>query len=198
MEPKKAVGRPKVASSAEEQLERAKEQIDAFDDSIKKLTMDRMNEAPKQDVEPQTKLSQKELDKSQDIYLKPERSISSREPFNENYRANYEFDKEYVNFIAEHKELIGETIEMWTKPYAGMPAEFWKVPTNRPVWGPRYVAEQIRSKSYHRLVMQQTSQAGADQMGTYYGSMVADTTIPRLSCEPVTKRRSIFMGSGAF
>ena len=39
------------------------------------------------------------------------KTVSCREKFNENFRATYEYDKEYVQFIAEHKELIGEKIE---------------------------------------------------------------------------------------
>jgi len=58
------------------------------------------------------------------------------------------FQKEYVQFIAENKEIIGETIEIWTRPFGGMPAEFWKVPVNKPVWGPRYLAEQIKRCYY--------------------------------------------------
>jgi hypothetical protein len=192
------ITKPKTSnSSAQRELDKAQEQFDAFDENVKSLTMDRMNEAKKEDMEPQTKLSSKDIEKSKEIYLKPERSISSKEKFNEKYREKYEFDKEYVHFIAEHKELLGETIECWTKPYAGMPAEFWKVPANKPVWGPRYLAEQIKKKSYHRLVMNQTV-TGADGLGQWYGSLAADTTIQRLDAMPVSTRKSIFMGANSF
>jgi len=30
------------------------------------------------------------------------------------------------------------------KPFPGMPAEEWAIPTNKPINGPRYVAEQIK------------------------------------------------------
>ena len=182
---------------ADKELEKAAQQFDAFEQNVKDLTLDRMNMAPKQEVEPQTKIAQSDLDKMRDIYLKPERSISSREKFNEAYRNDYNFAKEYVNFIAEHKELIGEAIEMWTKPFGGMPAEFWRIPTNKPIWAPRYVAEQIKKATYHRLKMEQNT-VGADGMGQYYGSMAVDTTIARLDANPVTKKRSIFMGATNF
>lgn len=180
------------------ELTKAKEQIDKFDENIKEMTMDRMNKAPKEEVEPQTKLSQKEIEKSKDIYLKPKRSISSREKFNEDYRKEYEFQKEYVQFIAEHKELIGENIETWTKPFAGLPAEYWEVPTNKPVWGPRYLAENIKRCNYHRLKMQQNMITGADGMGQYYGTMAVDTTVQRLDAIPVSTRKSFFMGANNF
>jgi hypothetical protein len=138
------------------------------------------------------------LEKSKDIYLKPKRAVSSKEKFNEDYRKDYEFMKEYVHFIAENHECIGEAIEMWTKPFAGMPAEEWAVPTNKPVWAPRYVAEQIKSKSYHRLKMDQSVTTGLDSRGQYYGTMVADTTIQRLDARPVSSKKSVFMGAHSF
>src|ERR1051326_1037208 len=124
----------KAKSSVETEMEKAGKQLDAFENSVKDLTLDRMNMAPKLEQEPQTKLSQKDIEKSKEIYLKPARSIGSKEKFNEEYRKEYEFAKEYVYFVAEHKEIIGEPIDVWTKPFAGLPAEFWNVPSNKPVW----------------------------------------------------------------
>lgn len=185
-------------TSAEKEMNEAIKQVDAFDANIKEMTMDRMNAAPKEDVEPQTKISQVDRDKMNDVYLKPIKTISCREKFNEKFRKDYEFSKEYVQFEAENKEIIGEAIELWTRPYPGMPAEFWKVPVNTYVWGPRYLAEQIKRASYHRLVMKQNVTTGGDHAGQYYGSMAADTTVQRLDARPVTTRKSIFMGSNRF
>jgi hypothetical protein len=183
-------------SESAREIEKAKSQFDAFDANLKEMTLDRMNEAPKQETEPQTKLSQNEIANSKDIYLKPKRYISSRERFNENFREDYEYAKQYVQFIAENKELIGETMELWTKPFAGVPAEEWAVPANKPIWGPRYLAEQINRKYYHRLVMQENRSAGSGGFGEqYYGAMAADTTISRLEARPVSNKRTTFFGS---
>lgn len=189
------MARPKAnASVAEKEMDRLDDQFQKFEENVKELTMDRMNEAPKEDVEPQTKLSQKDLAKSKDIYLKPDRTISCREKFNEKYRKDWDFSKEVVNFIAEHKEVIGETIEIWTKPFAGIPAEFWKVPTNKPIWGPRHLAEQIKKRKYHRLMMDE-SKITSDQGNTkYFGQIVSDKEIQRMDALPVSTRRSVFMG----
>lgn len=190
--------KPKLKNSAaERELDKAEEQFKKFDDQCKEMTLDRMNTAPKADVEPQTKLSQAEIEKSKEIYLKPKRSIASRERFNEDYRKEYDFAMEYVRFIAENKEIIGETISLWTKPFPGMPAQEWDVPTNKPLWGPRHLAERIASCKYHRLVMNNTSQ-GADGMGQYYGTMAVDTTLQRLDAVPVSNRKSVFMGAVTF
>lgn len=192
--------KPKAStSSAQQEIEKVAKQFDEFDASVKEMTMDRMNMAPKQEQESEVKLSSKELDRKNDIYLKPARSISSKEKFNEKFRAQYEFAKEYVQFIGYHKEIQGEKIETWTKPFPGMPAEYWEIPPNKPVWGPRYLAEQIKRKFYHRLVMQQNISTGADGMGQYFGAMAVDTTVQRLDAQPVNNsRRSIFMGASAF
>jgi hypothetical protein len=179
-------------------LKEVEKQCDAFNASIEEMTMDRLKSVPKQDTEAQTLLSQKELEKKKDIYLKPHRTIGCRNKFNEKFRDRYNFDKEYVQFIAENREIIGEEIDMWTKPYAGVPAEEWKVPVNKPVWGPRYLAEQIKRKCYHRFVMQDGVSTGLDGNGRYYGAMAVDTTIQRLDALPVSTRKSIFMGSHAF
>ena len=183
--------KPKIQ---ENEMDKLEQQFNKFDASVKELTKDRMDMTPKSETEPQTKLSSSEIEKSKDIYLKPSRAIGSREKFNESYRDAYNFDKEYVHFIAENNEIKGETLEMWTKPYAGMPAEYWQVPTNKPVWGPRYLAEQIKRKSYHRLMMQDTV-TGGDGMGKYYGQMAVDTSIQRLDARPISTKKSVFMGA---
>ena len=189
---------PKVNSEGQKELDKVVDQFEKFDEEVKSLTLDRMNMAPKEEVEPQTKLANRDIDKQPDIYLKPQKSFPAAEKFNEKFREGWDFDRQNVQFIAENKEIIGEALEMWTKTYPGVPCEFWRVPVNKPVWGPRYLAEQIKKCSYHRLVMDQRVQQGSDGMGTYYGAMAVDTTVQRLDATPVTKRRSIFMGDRNF
>jgi|SRR6188508_457533 len=190
------VEKPKPTSSlAEKELDKAEAQFKEFDENVRSLTLDRMNKAPNSDREMQTTMSQNQLAKSTDVYLKPHTSIGSQEKFNENYRKEYEYAKEYVNFIAENKMIIGEIIEMWTKPFPGLPAQFWKIPVNKPIWAPRYVAEQIKRAKYHILSMRDTVTAGADQMGQYFGTMAVDSTIQRLDAHPIGGSKSIFMGA---
>lgn len=191
------MARPKVNSSSQKELDKAQKDFDEFDKSIKDLTLDRMNAAPKQEVEQQTKLSQKELENSKDLYLKPKKKIGSVEKFNEKFRDQYEFAKEYVRFIAENIEIIGENIELWTKPFPGLPAELWEVPVNTPLWGPRYLAEQLSRCNYHRLKMtdQVTQTTG---MGKMYGSMAVDSIVKRINATPVSNTKSIFMGASSF
>lgn len=196
------IKRPKIGGEHEKALDQIEEQFESFDQQQKSLTMDKMRSAPREEVEPQTKLSQKDIARADAIYLKPVKSIGTQQKFNERFRGEYEFAKEYVHFIAENKEIIGDTIEMWTRPYGGIPAEFWQVPVNKPVWGPRYLAEQIKRKFYSRLVMDdspnQRNYAGGDSMGTYYGNMTVEKTIERFTAMPVMNKKSIFMGASEY
>jgi len=187
------VRKPKVH---EKEMDKLQKQVDEFDSQVKEMTLDQMNQAPKLEQEPQTKLSTREIDKSNKVWLKPERWIADGQKFNTRFEEKWNYQKEYVQFIAEHKEIIGEAIEIWTHPFGGKGAEFWKVPTNAPVWGPRYLAEQIRKCVYHRLRMDQ-GVTGRDSQGSYFGNMVVDITVPRLTAEPVATGRSVFMGVAA-
>lgn len=189
--------KPKVTSSGQAELDKVEKQFEAFDKNVQELTLDRMNTTPKVETAPQVNLSQDEIKKT-DVYLKPKKIISSKDKFNEKFRSNWEFDKQYVQFIAEHKEIIGDSIEIWTRPYGGVNAEFWEVPTNKPLWGPRYLAEQIKRAAYHRLTMQQSTVTGGDGIGQYYGQLAVDSTVQRLDARPVSSQKSFFMGARNF
>lgn len=190
--------RQKLNSPAEKELDKVTKQFEAFDESVKEMTMDRMNAAPKEEKEQQTRLSSREIAKMADHYLKPHKTIGCKEKFNEKFRADYEFSKTYVPFIAENNELKGETLDLWTRPFPGIPAQEWLVPTNKPVWGPRFLAEQIKRKYYHRLVMQENVATGVNSAGTMYGQLAADTTVQRLDARPVSQNKSVFMGAEGF
>ena len=196
----KPTPKPKVSNSlAEKELDRVEKQFKEFDDHVKSLTQDRMNEAPLKEKAAQTEIAAVDRAKMKELYLKPFKSIGCREKFNERYREDYNHDKEYVNFEAENHEIIGEELDFWTKPYAGMPAEEWKVPVNTPVWAPRYVAEQIKRCKYHRLVMKQNVVPNSnDGRGELYGTMAADSTVQRLDARPASSKRSVFMGAKNF
>lgn len=177
-----------------EKMQKAADQYDDFEREVKSLTIDQTAKAPLTETEQQTKMSTREIDKTDGLYLKPERTISCKESFNEKWRDDYNYAKEYVRFIAEHKEIIGESIEKWTRPFPGMAAEFWRVPVNKVVIGPRYLAEEISKCAYTRLTMEDR-QTGGDGMGQYYGQLVASHRIQRLDARPAAgfnKRTSSF------
>lgn len=188
---------PKNSESAKE-IKRIEKQLDSFNENVESLTLDNMNKAKKFEIEPQTKLSQQDIFHATDIFLKPFKTIGCQDKFNERYRDAWDFDKQTVFFIAENKEIQGELLELWTKPYAGVPAEFWKIPANKPVHGPRYLAEQIKRCTYHTLTMKKGVTTGVDEFGEYQGVMAASNTVQRLDAIPASKQRSIFMGANNF
>ena len=190
--------KPKMQTvSAEKELDRVEEQFKDFDNQVKELTHDRMKLVPKPEHEQQTKISQIEMDNFPGIYLKPCNFVADKMPFDEKYRKSYNYDKEYVQFIPENVECKGDIIELWTKPYRGVPAEFWKVPVNVPVWGPRYLKEQLQRKFHHKLEMKESAESsnytGSSNFGRHYGKIVADTTIQRLDAREVSTRRNFSM-----
>jgi len=195
------MARPRVNSQAQKELDKAQDTFDKFDEEIKSLSHDEMGKAPMEEHEPQTKLSSAEIRKAPEIYLKPIKTVypgctpktgKMTDVFNEAFRDQWEFDKKYVRFIAENHEIVGESIDTWTRPYPGVPAEEWLVPVNKPVWGPRYLAEQIKRKCYHVLTMEDHKQTGSDHAGTYVGGLVAKSTRHRLDAMPAPEAQVSF------
>lgn len=196
-EEKSPLSKPKMASGkAQKELDRVEKQFDEFQENLESMASHGFS-APKADSERQTQLSSRDLAKSQDIYLKPNKSIPDAQKFNEKFRDEWNHQKEYVHFIAENKELIGEAIEIWTHPFGGVGAEYWIVPTNKAVWGPRYLAEQIQRKSYHRFKMDNTT-TNVGNGAQMFGNMAVDSTIQRLDAFPVSERKSMFSASSRF
>lgn len=187
------MSRPKVNSDSQKELDRADEHFQSFDTEVKQMTLDQMNRAPLMENEQQTRMSNREMNRADAPYIKPLRQINSKEPFNEKYRAEYEKAKEYVKVVAENNEIIGEQIELWTKKFPGQAAEFWKIPVNKPIYVPRYVAHQLQNCKYHRIVMEDKPTDAGNGM-QFYGSLAITHTKHRLDCRPVVND-FISMGS---
>jgi hypothetical protein len=177
--------RPSVNSTGQKELDKAQNDFDKFEENINSLTVDRMAKVPLEEKDPQTKISTREANKADAPYIKPFKSINSKEKANERFAELRRKSWEYVKVIVENNEIIGETIEAWTKRWPGDNADFWKVPVNKPIYIPKLLAEQLAGCRYHRLVMQENTPTSFDEKGTYYGAMVADTTKQRLDCRTV-------------
>lgn len=184
--------KPRASNSqAQQELDRAEAQLEAFEQNAKSLTLDQTRSAPREETESVTKLSQAEIEKMKEIYLKSNRSIASTEKFNEKFRDQYNYEKEYVRFIADHNEVKGDIIELWIKAFPGQPAEFWQIPTGKPVWAPRYVKDRINSCEYSRWVMEDrpTDSGGGIQ---YYGAMKVETLVKRLEARTVEQKKFFY------
>lgn len=181
------------SGTVQKEIDNVDKQLNQQEADIKSLDIDRSNTQAKE--YPEHKISQKDIEKAPELYLKPKRAVGSREKFNEDYREAYNHAKQYVQYTVQHEEAKGDIIEMWTKPFAGMPAEFWIIPSGRPVWIPRYVADKLENGCcYHRLKTEDKPTTGDGKI-QYYGSMVVDDLIYRISARPVSTRKLISMGS---
>lgn len=184
------VAKPHVNSEGNKELERLQTQFEEYKKQVDTL----VNEKNIQSAANPHEISQKTIEKSQDIYLKPTKMIMSREKFNEKFREQYNHDKEYVHYTVEHHECRGETVEMWTKSYPGQPAEFWEIPTGKPVWIPRYVANKLEFGCSYRRLKTEDRPVGNDQMGSqYYGTLVKASDEYRISAHPVNTRKNFRM-----
>lgn len=178
---------PSVNSEGQKELEKVSQQFDQYKNEIETI-LDNRNVKGQS---PEHEISQKDIEKSQEIYIKPNRVIMSKEKFNERYREQYNYAKEYVHYTVEHHECKGDSIEFWTKPFPGVAAEFWIVPSGKPVWIPRYVADKLEHGCTYRRLKTVDRPYSQDQMGTqYFGQLVQDEINYRISGRPVSTRKN--------
>lgn len=176
--------KPKVNSKGDQELKRADEQFNKFEEQVKSLTHDEISKAKIVEMEPQTKLSTREIEKSDAPYIKPVRAIFSTEKFNEAFRKERDDGWKYVKCIVENNEIQGERIEKWTKRWTGEPAHFWQIPVNKPIYLPKFLAEELQNCCYHRLVMEEASQSNNDGSSLTH-SLVSKETRHRIDCRSV-------------
>lgn len=195
------MGRPRLNAEGQKELDKVEEQIESIESQVQSTTFDQTRAAPKHEAEPQTKLAQSEIEKSKEIYLKPKRSLppgvnpktGEKEKFNEKLRDEYNYQKEYVEFTAENHEVIGESIDLWVKKFPGTCTEEWIIPTNKPVWAPRYVRERIEDCGY--TVFKASQSLHSDNGISYTGYLEVQERKNRLSTKDVSKKKNIYMGN---
>lgn len=190
------VKRPRVNAEGQKELDKAEGQVKNFTESLVTARQEAPM-APTREMEPQTKMSQQEMNNSSVMYLKPKRSFPSKEKFNEKYRDDYNRQREYVEFIVENNEVKGESIDFCIKKFPGMPVEEWVLPVNKPISAPRYVKERIEECGY--TIFTTTDQRVGSEGGVvYYGQMVAEERKQRLTARDFTKKPRIFIGNNSF
>jgi len=194
------MGRPRLNAEGQKELDKVENQLSDMEGQRQSLNYDERLSAPKKEVEPQTKIAQSDMDKIDVIYLKPRRSYPPapnpktgkvEEKFNERFRAHYEYMSQRVDFTAENYEVIGEAPVLWTKPFPGVNAEEWVIPTNKPVNAPRYVKERLENCGY---TVFKSSQSKISQDGVNYdGYMEIQERKNRLDARENSRKRVISM-----
>lgn len=180
------MNKPKLnAGFAQKEVDRLDSEFDAKQEQMSSLTQDEMNKAPKKEQEPQAVLSKRE-EKSYDApVIKPSQTvpgIGKRKPEQDSLRRQA---WELVKVVVENRESIGESIELWHKaPFGGEPCTFWQLPTNKPIYIPRFLADRIKKCNYHVLTTVEQS-IGRNEWGEMIGKMVATETRNRLDCRDI-------------
>ncbi len=183
----------------EQEIDKVESHFDSQEKILREsMSLDRLNQLPAEEAEPIHKMTQKQVSEAKDIYIQPFKTIACRDKFNEDYRDEYNYSMEWVYITAQNNMILNEYLDFWTKPFAGIPYEEWKVPVNKPIWVRRHVAERIKGCKYHELHMDQSKKVEHDEFGDYVGQMVAKKSVQRLDAFPATKRKSIFMGAESF
>lgn len=194
------MSKPRVNSESEKELARADEQFQAFNENVKAMATQDKSNLPVVQEEPQTKLSTREIRKSTDYYLKPKKTLfAPGQKFNTAFTEQWNYLKEYVRFIVENKEASGEWLyDVGTRRFGGLPYEVWDIPVNKPVWGPRHLAEQLRAKVYDRFVMEVDESRKDAQHVTFCNKTAYIDKKPRITCEPCPETITVGGFTSAF
>lgn len=182
------MNKPKITSEGQKSLDQSLESLGRLEQKIQEFNpFSGLSNEPTSD--PQTKLSTREANAKEAIWLKPVRSIQrsvggkddAKVYWDEKNRQAHDEDWKYVKCIVENNEIIGEDIEVWTAKWGCDPAHFWKVPVNRPIMIPKLLAEQLSKCQYHRLKME----SGAEKSNYVNAGIVADHVVRRIDARPV-------------
>ena len=193
--------KPNVNAEGQVELEKTGEQIEGMEAKAKSINLDQTILATRKETEPQTKIAQSDSQKMPEIYLKPKRTYppgvhpktGAVEQFNEKFRAEYNFQKEYVEFIAENNEVIGESINLWIKKFPGTNLEEWVIPVNKPVWAPRMVKERIEECGY--TVFRATQTLKSEEGINYNGYLEIQERKNRLNAREAPRQKKLYMGN---
>lgn len=119
--------------------------------TISRMTVDEINQAP--DVEPETQLqlTAKQLAAKENcLYIEPKKTLPPVGTLPEKQRKAHDYDWQYVKGILENFVISGEGVEFWYKKYPGDQDCLWHVPCNVPVYVPRMIAKHLEeTMKYH-------------------------------------------------
>lgn len=174
-----------------EEIAKIDSQINQVQTAMSNLTQDEINKASVVDFQPQTEITRAMKDFTDAPVIKPIKSIPRPGKPIAKEAKDRAWGWEYVRCIAENREVIGETIELWTGKYHGDMADFWQVPVNRPIYLPRHVAKRISECRYHRVKMQDRpmhnlmNEMESTGVSGYSGQLTVVDTRQRLDCRPI-------------
>ncbi len=187
---------PHVNEEGRKELLKADDQFNEVQKDLKETVIaatERRISLPQCQPEDDIRRSTKELKVAEAQVIRPLKSIADKARFNETYRKEWERSWEYVKAVIENHEIIGEDVECWTHKFAGDPAHFWRIPTNKPVMIPRLLAEQLSNCKYHRIVMEEKVHSQGDGL-SFFGAAQAVEVRNRISARIIPDSSNIAMG----
>lgn len=152
---------PKVNYEGQKELAKVDEAFEKVTEAI--ASCDSLDpKVPVEQVDPYTKLSKRQMALADAQYVTPVKIVNrveggkhnAKNYFNEAHRPLYKKDWEWIKVVIENKESIGHPVEKWTAEWGCDPAMFWIIPTNRPVYIPRFVARSIKKCRYIQRTME--------------------------------------------
>lgn len=178
--------KPKLASGfAQKEVDRVEAEFKAATDANASLTQDVMSKAPEKESDVEPFMPKRQILQAPVPRIVPTYSRSPNGKKKPEQDALRRRAWEYVQVICTNSEIASENLEFWHKPMiAGEECNFWQIPVNRPVFLPRHVAEHIKTRKYHRLVMQEEITVEHTGFGEMKGKLVASHTVQRLDCTP--------------
>lgn len=163
------------------------ENVEKLSEQMSSLTQEEIKKAPMANEEPVMLLSKEEIAAYDAPVIQPSRSFPTKSKPNPKEAKERRRGWEYVKCIAENLEIINEKIEFWHNKFLGDPCYFWEVPVNKPIYLPRFIAEHLSTRHYHRFTMADRSGREFTEPGATAGDerLVVKETRHRLNCRSV-------------
>lgn len=177
------------------EIESINKQMDSVQKDLSSLTPDRLSLAPLTETTPQTLMSSRQVQMLDPRYIKPSRSQTPNGKPKASQNALRDKAWEYVNCMVENKEVPGETACFWLKPpISGEFCYYWEVPVNIPVQLPRFVADHLSKRYYHRMRMEDRPVTHQGFVSESSGAIIITETKNRIDCRPVSQNLNFAMG----
>ena len=150
------------------------------------LTIDKIEDTPDKEPEIQTKLTHREMADELGVrYIEPKRKLGILGELPSNLEKQRARDWEYVKGIYENIDCIGEAVEFWYVLYPGDPDCLWSIPSNVPVFVPRFIAKHLEDvQKYHRFDYKNKNSA-ALQHGEFEDTFESVETVYRGKFRPI-------------
>ena len=177
------MGRPKMDKVTESGVEI----LESLTKEMRDMNLDEIEKrAPEVDeIDPQTIMSKKNLEKYDAPFIKPSKSFATKSKPCSQEEKERKRGWEYIKCVAENIEVPGELVSFWHNKFLGDPYYFWNIPVNIPIYIPRFIAEHLASRHYHVFHMRDYSNPAAIGDVGQDGAMTVKSTKKRIDCRSV-------------